>query len=94
MASMRRQQQHLVAALTQVIDNLRAPEKAEPHLRALGERHAGYGAFPSHYPAVTGVLVDTIRDVLGADWNEEVEAAWHDGLDAVAGAMMQGARGR
>lgn len=92
--SMRRQQQHLVAALTLVIDNLRSPEKAEPHLRALGERHAGYGAFPSHYPAVTGVLVDTIRDVLGADWNEEVEAAWHDGLDAVAGAMMQGARGR
>ncbi|MEZ5419186.1 MAG: protein kinase [Vicinamibacterales bacterium] len=92
--SMRRQQQHLVAALTLVIDNLRSPEQSEPHLRALGERHGGYGAFPSHYPAVTGVLVDTIREMLGTDWNDEIESAWHDGLDAVAAAMMQGARGR
>ncbi|MEZ5292389.1 MAG: protein kinase [Vicinamibacterales bacterium] len=91
--SMRRQQQHLVGALTLVIDHLRSPDQSEPHLRALGERHAGYGAFPSHYPAVTGVLVDTIREMLGADWNDEVESAWHEGLDAVAGAMMQGGRG-
>ncbi|HUU34444.1 MAG TPA: globin domain-containing protein, partial [Vicinamibacterales bacterium] len=44
--SMRRQQQHLIAALTLVIDQLRSPEQAEAHLRALGERHVGYGAFP------------------------------------------------
>ncbi|MEZ5421045.1 MAG: globin domain-containing protein [Vicinamibacterales bacterium] len=89
--SMRRQQQHLIAALTLVIDHLRSPEQAEVHLRALGERHAGYGAFPSHYPAVTGVLIDTIRDTLDTDWSDEVEAAWHDGLEAIASAMTQGA---
>lgn len=41
--------------------------------------------------SVTGVLTDTIRELLGEEWNDEVEAAWHDGLDAVAGAMMKGA---
>jgi hemoglobin-like flavoprotein/Ran GTPase-activating protein (RanGAP) involved in mRNA processing and transport len=88
--AMRRQQQHFVAALTLVIEHLRAPDAAAAHLRALGARHADHGAWPSHYPAVTGVLLDTLRDAMGPSWTKEVEAAWQQGLDAVSAAMIDG----
>ncbi|MDP1569198.1 MAG: protein kinase [Vicinamibacterales bacterium] len=88
--SMRRQQHHLIAALTLVIDHLRAPDQADAQLRLLGERHAGYHVHPSHYHAVTGVLLDAIRTAMGDGWTEELENAWHDGLEAVANIMMAG----
>jgi hemoglobin-like flavoprotein/tRNA A-37 threonylcarbamoyl transferase component Bud32 len=90
--SMRRQQQHLAAALTLVIDHLRSPDDANEYLRELGARHAGYGAFASHYPAVTGVLVDVLREAAGDDWSDELDSAWLDGLDAVSAAMVAGGR--
>ncbi|MGD9904452.1 MAG: protein kinase [Vicinamibacterales bacterium] len=90
--SMRRQQQHLATALTMVIDHLRAPEAAGTQLRALGARHVAYGACPSHYPAVCGVLLDVLREHAGGQWSDDVDDAWYDGLAAVAAAMEDGAR--
>ncbi|MGE0041936.1 MAG: protein kinase [Vicinamibacterales bacterium] len=86
--SMRRQQQHLLQALTLVIDHLRAPDLVTPQLEALAVRHAGYGAYPSQYQIVTAVILDTLRETLGARWTDEVEAAWHDGLEAIAAVMI------
>ena len=87
--SMRQQQQHLMAALTMVIENLRNPDLLAPQLEALGARHAGYGVFPSQYQAVTSTLLDTLRRTMGEEWTEEVEAAWHDGLEAIARTMIR-----
>jgi hemoglobin-like flavoprotein/Ran GTPase-activating protein (RanGAP) involved in mRNA processing and transport/tRNA A-37 threonylcarbamoyl transferase component Bud32 len=87
--SMRRQHHHMMAALTMVIDHLRAPDEAAAQLRALGERHVGYHVYPSHYQAATSVLVEAIRDTMGGLWTEDLEAAWHDGLEAVATAMIE-----
>jgi len=89
--SMRRQQQHLATALTMVIDHLRAPDAAGAQLRALGARHVGYGACPSHYPAVCGVLLDVLREHAGDQWSDALDDAWFDGLAAVAAAMEEGA---
>jgi hemoglobin-like flavoprotein len=86
--SMRQQQQHLMASLAMVIDHMRNPDLAASHLQALGARHSGYGVFPSHYQAVTHALLDTIRELSGDGWSEELEAAWHDGIDAIARTMM------
>jgi methyl-accepting chemotaxis protein len=91
-SSMRRQQQHLGAALTLIIDHLRSLDDAGEYLRELGARHAGFGAFASHYPAVAAVLVDALRDATGDGWTEELEGAWFDGLEAVSAAMVAGAR--
>lgn len=91
--SMRRQQHHLMAALTMVIDQLRAPDQAAAQLRALGERHVGYRVYPSHYQAVTGVLLEALRDAMGEVWSDELEAAWHDGLESIAAAMLEHGRG-
>lgn len=90
--SMRRQQQHLMDALATVIDNLRNPDAVDQVLVELGERHIGYGAFPSHYHAVTSTLIATLRDTLGEEWTDEVDEAWHDGLEAVTSVMLRAHR--
>jgi hemoglobin-like flavoprotein/Ran GTPase-activating protein (RanGAP) involved in mRNA processing and transport/tRNA A-37 threonylcarbamoyl transferase component Bud32 len=86
--SMRQQQQHLMASLAMAIDHMRNPDLATAHLQALGARHSGYGVFPSHYQAVTQALLDTIRELSGDDWTEDLETAWHDGIEAIAKTMM------
>ncbi|HSK08182.1 MAG TPA: protein kinase [Vicinamibacterales bacterium] len=87
--SMRRQQEHLMATLSMVVENLRHPDLVAGQIEALGRRHVGYGVFPSQYQAVTSSLLETLRRMLGEDWTEEVEAAWHDGLEAIARTMIR-----
>lgn len=86
--SMRHQQQHLLAALTMVIDHLRTPDAVAPAVEALGRRHVGYRVQASHYVAVTHVALDVIRETLGDQWTPEVDEAWHRGLDAVSAVML------
>lgn len=88
--SMKRQQQHLVSALAMIIDNLRNPDLVAHELEALGERHVDYGTFPSHYQAMAGILLDTLRHWTGDRWSAELDDAWHDGLEAIATVMLRG----
>ncbi len=76
-------------ALSTVIENLRSPDTVEPVLVELGRRHIGYGAFPTHYHAVTSTLIATLKNTLGDDWTDDLDEAWHKGLDAVASVMMR-----
>ena len=90
--SMSRQRQHLFAALTLVVDNLRTPEAIESGLREMGRRHAGYGVSPSQYYAVVSAMLDVLGETLGEAWTEPVQDAWSDGLDAVVRVMLDGHR--
>jgi len=90
--TMSRQQQHLFSSLVMVIENLRRPDAVAESLNALGRRHVGYGVSPTNYYAVTSTLLDTIREMLGNDWNDAVQEAWADGLEAVSRTMMNAHR--
>jgi hemoglobin-like flavoprotein len=90
--SMSRQKQHLFSALVMVIDNLQKPQELEESLTRLGQRHVDYGVSPSHYYAVSGTLLDVIRFFLKDDWNDDVQEAWSDGLEAVSRVMMNAHR--
>ena len=59
---MSRQRSHLVSALVMVVDNLRSPDLVEQRLYELGRRHIGYGVFPTHHYAVSGVLISVVRE--------------------------------
>ncbi|MBX3250724.1 MAG: protein kinase [Myxococcales bacterium] len=85
---MNRQHQHLLSALALTIDNLRDPDLVERNLRELGRRHVRYGVLPTHYFAVTSVLLDVIRACATSTWSEELELAWSDGLRAISSAML------
>ena len=79
-----KQQEGLLAALDLVIDSQRQLESAEAALDKLGRKYAEYGAGPEHCYALTATLLDVMADVAGSGWNEEIEVAWQDALDAFA----------
>jgi serine/threonine protein kinase/Ran GTPase-activating protein (RanGAP) involved in mRNA processing and transport/hemoglobin-like flavoprotein len=91
--SMSIQYQHLMNALTMVIDNLRDPDRIERTLVELGDRHLRYQVVPTHYYAMVSTLLDCIRDALGDTWDDELQSAWTEGLQAVTNVMMRSTRG-
>lgn len=90
-ADMASQQAKLLGALATVIEGLAAPDNVRTALRAMGLRHAGYGARPEHYPLVCDCLVDSMREVAGAAWSDEVESEWKRALELISRIMLDGA---
>src|SRR5215470_5251217 len=60
--------------LTMIISRLDTKEITED-IKALAERHIGYGVQTEHYPMVGEALLWTLEKGLGNDWNEEVKKA-------------------
>ncbi|MFM7298776.1 MAG: globin domain-containing protein [Planctomycetota bacterium] len=87
---MKEQKAHLLAALGLVVkhaDNLQALR--EP-LLAMGQRHVGYGAQPTHYAAVREVLLATLRQHAGSAWTTQLEDDWRGAINAVSKVMIEG----
>lgn len=55
------------------VDNL---DSLNPELKTMGERHKSYGVQISDYEAVGKTLIWTLKQTLGSDWNEDLEASW------------------
>ena len=87
----REQEKKLLGALTLVINNLRKPQVLLPALRELGARHVGYGALPSHYPAVGATLLKVLAYHVGSAWTPELEQAWTGAYDVIQETMLEGA---
>ena len=60
-------------------------------LRALGRKHAQYGALPAHYAVVGRALIDTLQKVLGDKFTSEVKTAWARIYDIISTSMIEGA---
>jgi len=88
---LRRQKAMLLRALVLLRDSLRDLDAIVPTLRALGARHAGYGAEPAHYPVVGAVLIASMAQIAGPDWRPEYDSAWAEAYSLVAAAMLDGA---
>ena len=59
-----------------------------PALRALGQRHEGYGVQPRHYDTVGAALLATLAQGLGEDFTPEDRDAWAEVYGALAAAMQ------
>ena len=44
----------------------------------------GLGVGAADYDAFLAIVRDTIRDLLGAEWSAEIDAAWRDAFDEIA----------
>jgi hemoglobin-like flavoprotein len=80
-----------MSMLTAVVENLDDLDQMAPALRAMGQRHTGYGVQPEHYQAVKGALLWTLGQVLDTDFYPEVKTAWTAVIDAISTAMQTGA---
>lgn len=81
----------LMGALALAVNGLNRPESILPAVRALGQRHAGYGVLPTHYDTVGAALLDTLAAGLGEQFTPEVEEAWAQAYALLSGVMQEAA---
>jgi hemoglobin-like flavoprotein len=89
---MRRQKTMLLGALVLLRKSLCNLDAIVPKLRELGARHVAYGAEPEHYPVVGAALLGAMASLAGSGWTREIEGAWANAFEIVAGAMIEGAK--
>ena len=88
---MSEQGRKLIAMLAVAVANLDRLETVVPAVRALGERHAGYGVKDENYGTVAAALLHTFEETLGAEFDAKTRDAWVALYTVVAGQMMDAA---
>lgn len=84
---MKEQKIKLMSLLGTAVTNLHKLETILPAVKALGERHKGYGVTAAHYAPVGAALLWTLEKGLGPDFTPDVKAAWTETYTALAGVM-------
>jgi hemoglobin-like flavoprotein len=84
---MKEQKAKLMGMLGTAVSNLHKLDEILPAVRALGERHKGYGVTAAHYAPVGAALLWTLEKGLGPDFTPEVKEAWTETYTALAGVM-------
>ena len=77
----------LMAMLGTAVTNLHQLDTIQPAVKALGERHKGYGVTAEHYAPVGAALLWTLEKGLGPDFTPETKAAWTAAYTVLAGVM-------
>lgn len=92
-ADIQKQATVFMETLEAMVAALDRPADLAADLRALGERHAGYGVRAAHFAAARQALLDTLAEVAGADFTPEVRDAWAALWEAVAAPMIAAIEG-
>ena len=79
---------NMIAAAVKGLDRL---EELTPVLQDLGRRHRGYGVSIEHYAPVEECLLHTVRTMMGADFNLDVQLAWTRIYNFIAQTMIEAA---
>lgn len=85
------QRKNLMQTLTVVVKGIDRLDALVPAVEALGRRHAGYGVRAGHYATVGQALLDTLAAGLGAAFTPQVQEAWGDAYELLAGVMLAAA---
>ena len=88
---MQAQRKILMQTLTVVVKSIDRLDTLVPAVEALGRRHAGYGVRAGDYATVGRALLDTLNTGLGDGFTHEVEAAWTEAYELLAGVMLAAA---
>ena len=83
----------LMTMIDTVVSSLERLGDLVPVVRALGQRHAGYGVEPEHYELGGRALLDTLRVGLGDAFDAETRDAWAVAYGTLVGVMQEGAAG-
>ncbi len=86
-ADLKEQKGKLMSMLGTAVTNLHKLEEILPAVKALGQRHKGYGVTAAHYAPVGAALLWTLEQGLGPDFTPDVKAAWTETYTALAGVM-------
>ncbi|MEO7653437.1 MAG: globin domain-containing protein [Bryobacteraceae bacterium] len=81
----------LTDILTAVVENLEQFESLAPTLRAMGQKHAGYGVRPENYETVERALTWALGRALDSGFPPELKVAWVSVIRAISDGMKAGA---
>jgi hemoglobin-like flavoprotein len=90
-SDMKEQGRKLMQMLNTAVGSLDNLGVILPAVKDLGARHADYGVTDEHYDAVGEALLWTLEQGLGAEFTEEVEAAWKETYFTLADVMKAAA---
>ena len=88
-ADISRQKTKLLRMLGSAIHGLSNPELLMPIIRYLGQKHERLGVQNHQYDTVGAALIWTLKLALGAEFDEEHEAAWVKVYGLLARAMQR-----
>ncbi|RJL34176.1 globin domain-containing protein [Bailinhaonella thermotolerans] len=91
-ASMTRQHEVLLGALSRIVGLVDRPGELVPYLRELGRAHQGFGVLADHYPEVGASLLATLAHFSGPGWSDALEADWAEAYGLVAKVMAGAGR--
>jgi len=84
----RKQGAMLMSTLGLAVGSLNNLEKILPAVRALGQRHAGYGVTAEHYQPVAEAFLWTLEFYLGEEFTPALKEAWVEAYTTLAGVMI------
>ena len=87
--NMDQQGRKLISMFSSAIDCLDDTGKLLPPLLAAGKRHTQYGVTIEDYNQVTTALLETIKQTLGNDYNEETARNWKKACTLIASTMQK-----
>jgi nitric oxide dioxygenase len=90
-ANLEEQGRKVIQVLAFVVHGLDNLEVLAPALRAIGRRHAGYGARPEYYETVASALLYALELGLGEAFTPDVRDAWTAAYGLLAETMLAGA---
>jgi len=88
---MKQQGKKLMGMIGIAVNGLTRLESIVPAVQDLGKRHVGYGVEDHHYDTVGAALLETLAAGLGEAFTPEVEAAWTETYQLLAGVMKEAA---
>lgn len=88
---MAKQKKALMGTLAVAVNSLTDLDAIVPVVQELGVKHVGYGVKDEHYAVVGATLLHTLETGLGADWTEDLNAAWTKTYGVLSSVMMDAA---
>jgi len=85
---MAEQRKKLMQMLAVAVANVHDLQAISAAVRALGQRHRGYGVSPADYTTVGDALIATLERGLGPEFTPDVRDAWLACISAIAGEML------
>lgn len=90
---MTEQRKLLIAMLGTAVAGLDRLDTIVPAVRALGQRHKGYGVTDANYDTVGQALLWTLEQGLGKDFTPDVRDAWTETFVLVSNTMKAASPG-
>ena len=81
----------LMQTIAIAVHSLDSVENVVPAVKALGQRHMGYGVQPTHYDTVGAALLWTLEQGIGDAFTPDVRDAWAAVYTILAETAISGA---